>query len=79
MNTQVARVTGYKRSVTGCGSQISHVVVTQRKQRDPHIEIEFDFDEKHIHLKWSSLITTHLLMYRFLIEVKFNLWIRITQ
>jgi len=22
-----------------------------RKQRDPHIEIEFDFDEKHVHLK----------------------------
>ena len=73
-------VTGYQRSVTGCGSQRSHVVVAQWKlkcinckQRDPHIIIiEFDFDENHIHLKWSSFSTTHLLLYMFLIEVKFN-------
>jgi len=56
-------ITGYKQSVTGCGSQWSHVVVTQRKLMcDPHIEIEFDFEEKHKHLKWTSLSTTHLLM-----------------
>ena len=45
-----------QQGVMGCGSQRSHVVVTNEnlcKQRDPHLEIEFDFDEKHIHLKWS--------------------------
>jgi len=45
-------ITGYNQSVTGCGSQRRHVVVTQReqrKQRDPHPQIEFDFDGKQIH------------------------------
>ena len=28
---------------------------------------------KNIHLKWSSMSTTHLLMYMFLIKVKFSL------
>jgi len=47
------KFTGYNHSVTGCGSQRRHVVVTQQKnlsrQRDPHPQIEFDFVEKHIH------------------------------
>jgi len=45
-------ITGYNQSVTGCGSQRRHVVITQRnlcRQRDPHPQIEFDFVEKHIH------------------------------
>jgi len=36
------RITGYKQSVTGYGSQRRHVVVTQReqrKQRDPHSKL----------------------------------------
>jgi len=40
-------ITGYNQSVTGCGSQRRHVVVTQL--RDPNPQIEFDFVEKHIH------------------------------
>ena len=63
-----------QQQVTGSGSQRSHVVVTNEnlcKQHDPHLEIEFDLDEKHIHL----LSTTQFLMHMFL--VKFNLRMRI--
>jgi len=44
--------TGYNQSVTCCGSERRHVVVTQRKlikKHDPHPQIEFDFVEHHTH------------------------------
>jgi len=55
----------------------SHVVVLNEdsvdvinenscKQHDPHPQIEFDFVEKQIHKKWSSLSTTHILMYMYI-------------
>jgi len=36
------------------------------EQHDHHPQIEFDFVKKHIHYKWSSLSTTHIFMYMFL-------------
>ena len=60
VKTVVYKLTGYNQSVTGCGSQRRHVVVTQRNQRDLNPQIEFDFVEKHITLKnvWCSTKTT---------------------
>jgi len=74
--------TGFNQSVTGCGSQrrqcSCYSTKNSCKQHDPHPQIEFDFVVKHIHQKWSSLSTTHILMCMFLNEVKFTLRIRIT-
>ena len=45
------------------------------KQHDPHSLIECDFVEKHyMHEKWSSLSTTHILMYMFLNKVMYSIW-----
>jgi len=67
--------TGYNQSVTDCGSQRRHVVVTQQKLiliADPHPQIEFDFVEKHIHKSVCGAQRRPLLMYMFLNEVKLN-------
>jgi len=43
--------TGYKQSVTVCGSyEVMSLLLNENlcKQRDPHIEVKFDFYEKHI-------------------------------
>jgi len=40
--------TGYNQSVTGCRSQRRQCSCYSTKTHDPHPQIEYDFDEKHI-------------------------------
>jgi len=41
-------ITGYKQSITGCGSPRRQCYENWYKQRNPHPQIEHDFDENHI-------------------------------
>jgi len=51
--------TGYNQSVTGCRSQRRQCSCYSTKTHDPHPQIEYDFDEKHIQCILKVVFVEH--------------------